>query len=183
MVNLQLVVLFPVHAPDHTVLRPADSVIDVPTLNDDDPLLPVATLIPAGLEVIRAPERPLAFTVRVAVCGGGAAAVTVSSAVLVAPLRVAEMVTDVSVATLLVVMLKTPLCEPAAMVTLAGTEATAGLLLESATVAAASAAEERITAPCAVVPPETLDGLSARLVMLGPALGVTVSVAVRVAPL
>ena len=42
------------------------------------PVLPTATLMPAGLEVIRSPLRPVAVTVNVAVCPGGAGGVTVS---------------------------------------------------------------------------------------------------------
>ena len=66
-------------APDQTAERPlvTVSVIDVPMVNDADPLVPVATLMPAGVEVILSPLRPLALTVSVAVCAGGAAGVTV----------------------------------------------------------------------------------------------------------
>ena len=65
------------HAPDQTASRPSEtlSVMAVPDVNDAEPLLPVATLMPAGLEVTRSPLRPLAVTVSVAVCvGGGGAA-------------------------------------------------------------------------------------------------------------
>ena len=96
---MQLVVLLPPleHAPDHIALRPplTDKVTDVPTVNDAEPLLPVVTLIPAGLDVIRSPLRPLAFTVNVALCGGGGgggggdAGVTVRLAVFVTPFNVA----------------------------------------------------------------------------------------------
>jgi hypothetical protein len=69
-VNVQDFVLFPPleQAPDQTASRPFDtlSVIDVPVVNDADPVLPTATLIPAGLDVIRSPLRPLAVTVSVA---------------------------------------------------------------------------------------------------------------------
>jgi hypothetical protein len=72
-VNVQLLVLFPPleHAPDQMTSRlfVALSVIDVPIANDAEPLLPTATLIPAGLEVTRSPPRPVAVTVSVAVCG------------------------------------------------------------------------------------------------------------------
>jgi hypothetical protein len=37
--------------------------------NDADPLLPTATLMPAGFEATRSPPRPVAVTVSVAVCG------------------------------------------------------------------------------------------------------------------
>jgi hypothetical protein len=65
------------HAPDQIASRPfdTDSVIDVPVVNDADPELPTATLMPAGLEMTRSPLRPVALTVNVAVCpeGGGGA--------------------------------------------------------------------------------------------------------------
>ena len=66
-VNVQLFVLFPPleHAPDQTTSRPFASlrVIDAPVENDADPLLPTVTLMPAGVDVIRSPLRPLAVTV------------------------------------------------------------------------------------------------------------------------
>ena len=72
-VNVQVFVLFPPleHAPDQMTSRlfVALSVIVVPVANDADPLLPTATLMPAGFEVTRSPPRPVAVTVRVAVCG------------------------------------------------------------------------------------------------------------------
>ena len=78
-VNVQLFVLFPPleHAPDQTTSRPFASlrVIDAPVENDTDPLLPTVTLMPAGVDVMRSPLRPLAVTVNVAVPddGGGGA--------------------------------------------------------------------------------------------------------------
>jgi len=52
-------------APDQMALRPfvTLSVIEVLEANDAEPLLPVATLMPAGLDVIRSPLRPVAVTV------------------------------------------------------------------------------------------------------------------------
>jgi hypothetical protein len=79
-------VLFPPleQAPDQIASRPFVTlkVIDVPTLNDADPVLPTFTLIPAGLDVTRSPLRPVAVTVSVAVCPGG---FTVSVVVRVTP--------------------------------------------------------------------------------------------------
>jgi hypothetical protein len=43
----------------------------VPALNDADAVLPTATLMPAGLEVILSPLRPLAVTVTVTALPGG----------------------------------------------------------------------------------------------------------------
>ena len=72
-VNVQVFVLFPPleQAPDQTTSRlfVALSVIVVPVVNDAEPLLPTATLMPAGLDVTRSPPRPVAVTVSVAVCG------------------------------------------------------------------------------------------------------------------
>ena len=70
-VSVHVFVLFPPleHAPDQMASRPFNTlkVIDVPVANDAEPLLPTATLIPAGLEVTRSPLRPDAETVNVAV--------------------------------------------------------------------------------------------------------------------
>src|SRR6185436_12305684 len=167
--------------------RPFDTVslIDVPTPNVADPLLPVATLIPLGVEVTRSPLRPLAVTVNVADCGGGGGggddpAVTASVAVFVTPLSVAEIVEPVSALTAEVVMLKTALCEPVGTVTLGGTAATAPFALDKATGTSAVAAADSTTAPWALDPPVTLVGLSARLVSVAPAVGVS-GVTVRLA--
>ncbi len=69
-VNVQLLRLFPPleQAPEKTASRPFETVrvIDVPLVNAADPLLPTDTLIPAGLDVIRSPLRPVAVTVSVA---------------------------------------------------------------------------------------------------------------------
>ena len=55
-------------APDQIASRPLDtlSVIEVPVANVAEPVLPTATLIPAGLELTRSPLRPVAVTVSVA---------------------------------------------------------------------------------------------------------------------
>ena len=70
-VNVQLCALFPPleHAPDQMASRPFDtvSVIDAPTVNDAEPVLPVATLMPAGVDVTRSPLLPVAVTVSAAV--------------------------------------------------------------------------------------------------------------------
>jgi hypothetical protein len=78
-VNRQVFALLPPleHAPDQMASRPFEtlSVIAVPLVNDPDPVLPTATLMPAGLEVIRSPLRPVAVTVTVTAWpdGGGGA--------------------------------------------------------------------------------------------------------------
>jgi hypothetical protein len=71
IVKEQLCVSFPPleHAPDQITVRPPASlrVILVPEENDADPVLPTATLMPAGLDVMRSPLRPVAVTVKVTV--------------------------------------------------------------------------------------------------------------------
>ena len=54
-------------APDQIAVRPllALSVIEVPVAKLADPELPTGTLIPAGLEAMVTPERPVAVTVSV----------------------------------------------------------------------------------------------------------------------
>ena len=135
-VNVQLVVLFPPleQAPDQITLRPfaSCSVIDVPAENDADPLLPTVTLMPAGVDVMRSPLRPLAVTVSVAVPvpdgGGGGGAepcVTPSAAKSVVLPSVAASCTVVP-ALGNVVIGNVALVAPAATVTLAGTLAAPG---------------------------------------------------------
>jgi len=147
-VNVQLFALFPPleHAPDQIPSRPFEivSVIDVPVVNGADPLLPTATLIPAGLEVTRSPLRPVAVTVRVAapVAAGG---VTVSAAVRVTPAAVAVMVATVDAVTDVVAMAAVALVAPAANVTLAGTVAAVLLLVSVTPNPPAGAADVNVT--------------------------------------
>ena len=113
---------------------------------------------------------------------------TVNAAVLVTPLYTAEMVAAVDALTGAVLTANVALVAPAVTVTLAGTLATAGLLLDSeTTVPACGATLDRLITPCTLEPPVTLAGLSARLCRLagggGGAGGVTVTFAVLVAPL
>jgi len=60
-------------APDQIASRPleTDSVTDVPLENEAEPALPTGTLMPAGLERIVLPDRPVAVTVSVTVGPGG----------------------------------------------------------------------------------------------------------------
>ena len=55
-------------APDQIASRVLDtlSVTEVPVANVAEPVLPTATLIPAGLELTRSPLLPVAVTVSVA---------------------------------------------------------------------------------------------------------------------
>jgi hypothetical protein len=84
--------------------------------------------------------------------------VTVNVAVFV-PLYVAEIVTEVFEDGLTVLMVKVALVAPAATVTLDGTVATAGLLLDSVTTAPPEgAAALSLTVPVARLPPRRLVG-------------------------
>jgi hypothetical protein len=123
-VNTHVLVLFPPleQAPDQIASRPLVTlnVIRVPLANDADPVLPTATLIPAGLDVTRSPLRPLALIVRVTVVAGGDAGVAVSVAVRVTPALVPLMVTVVDVPTAVVLTLNDAVVWPAATATLPG---------------------------------------------------------------
>jgi len=92
-----------------------------------------------------------------------AGGITVSDAVCDAPLpSVAEIATAVDAATAVVVTVKVALEAPAGTVTLAGTEATAALLLERVTVAPpARAGPLSVTVPVEGLVPVTLAGASA----------------------
>src|SRR5206468_11104086 len=88
------------------------------------------------------------------------AGVTVSTAELLTPPYVAEIVTAIGAATGLVEIVNAALVAPAGTVTLAGTVATARSLLESGISAPpAGAAALRVTVPIEAAPPVTLMGL------------------------
>jgi hypothetical protein len=187
-VNVQVFVLFPPleHAPDQMTSRSfvARSVIAVPIANDAEPVLPTATLIPVGVDVTRSPLRPVAVTVRVAVCGDG---VTVRVAVLVTPPALAVIVTRVDAVTALVGIAKVAVVVPCVSETLAGTVAAPVLLLDSDTTRPPDgAADVRVTVPCEEVPPVTLVGFTDTVESDagggGGGGGVTVSVALRAVP-
>ena len=69
--NVQVLALLPLleHAPDQMASRllVICSLIDVPVVNDAEPVEPTLTLIPVGVEVTRSPLRPDAVTVKVAI--------------------------------------------------------------------------------------------------------------------
>jgi hypothetical protein len=160
----------------------------LPIANDAEPLLPVATLMPAGLEVTRWLLRPVTLTVSVAFWGGGGAADTVSVEVVVTPPQLAEIVTCVEVLTAEVEIGNVKVLEGAVIATVAGTVTAPGLLLDSVTVAPpCGGGPESITVPLAPSPPVTVDGLTEMLCSVAgggsPAGVVTVSVPVRVPPL
>src|SRR5438046_1656849 len=150
-VNVQVLALFPPleQAPDQMASRPFEtvSVIDVPVVKDADPVVPTATLIPAGVEVTLSPLRPVA--------------VTVSVAVRVVALCAPVIVTAVDVATELVVTAKVALVTPAATVTLGGTAATAAFELERFTRSPPpGAAAVSVTVPVEPFPPTTVAGFT-----------------------
>jgi hypothetical protein len=93
--------------------------------------------------------------------GGNVGGCTVSVAVRVVPPKVAESTTAFVAATDTVLMVKPALAEPAATVTLAGTEAMAAFALDrTMTTPPLGAAPVSATVPCEVLPPVTLVGLS-----------------------
>src|SRR5262249_5496089 len=109
---------------------------------------------------------------------------TVSVADFVIPPAEAEIVTAVEAVTPFVVTVNVVLVAPAGTVTLAGTVATAVLLLERVTtVPPAGAGALRVTVPCEVLLPITLVGLSVNEKTLTvAAAGFTVSIADCVTP-
>ena len=62
-VNVQVLRLLPPleQAPDQIASRPFETlrVIEAPVVNDAEPVLPTATSMPAGVEVMREPLRPV----------------------------------------------------------------------------------------------------------------------------
>jgi hypothetical protein len=114
------------HAPDQMASRPlvTDSVTDVPMANEADPVLPTATLMPAGVDCTLSPLRPVAVTVNGAVPpGGGAAAAFTVSEVEALSRSSPEIVTAVSAVTDVVEIGNVAPVAPAGTVTLAGTVA------------------------------------------------------------
>jgi hypothetical protein len=154
IVSGQVRVLLPPleQAPDQITSRPfvALRVMAVPVANEARPLLPTETLMPAGLEVIRSPLRPVAVTVSAPVCTCG---ITVRPAVRITPAALAVSVTGVDAATALVWTAKVVLVDPAATKTLAGTAAAALLLDSETTSLPPGAADVNVTALCETAPP------------------------------
>jgi hypothetical protein len=154
------------HAPLQIASRPllTLNVMEVPAANDAEPVLPTDTLMPAGLDRTRSPERPVADTVSVAADPPPPlAGVTVSVVERVTPPNAPPSVTEVDAVTARDVTVNVALVAPAGIVTLAGTVAAPVLLLDSVTVAPPEgAAALSVAVPCAfALPPTTLDGLTA----------------------
>jgi hypothetical protein len=173
-VNVHVLVLLPPleHAPDQIASRPlaTDSVIDAPLANDADPVVPTATLIPAGFDRMLVPVRPFAVTVRVTVDPGGwDAGVTLSEAVFAAPPAAAVIVTAFAALTAMVVTANVAVVAPALTVIFGGTVAIAVSLLPSDTsIPPVGAALVNVAVPCDELPPTTLAGLRTMVDSVGP---------------
>jgi hypothetical protein len=131
-VSLQVLVLAPPleQAPLQITSRPLAtlSVTTVPGANCAEPVLPVATLNPAGEDTTRSPLRPPAVTASDLVVGA-TAGFSVNVADRVTPPPETEIVTGVCTLTGWVVMMIPPVVLPAGIVTELERNATAGLLL------------------------------------------------------
>lgn len=117
-------------APLQMASRPLDmlSVTAVPGANRALPVLPVATLRPAGFDTTRSPPRPPAVTASDIVVGA-TTGFSVREAERVTPPPETEMVTSVCTLTGAVLMMIPPVVLPAEIMTELETPATAGLLL------------------------------------------------------
>lgn len=153
-------------APDQIASRPFEtlSVIAVPLVKDPDPVVPTDTLIPAGLDVIRSPLRPVAVTVTVTgvpVGGGAVCGAIVRPTVRVTPPNTAETVATADVVTAVVVIVKLALVDPAGIVTLAGVAAALELSESDTSAPPLGAAALSVTVPVTDAPPTTLVGFTA----------------------
>ena len=107
------------------------------------------------------PTTDVGFTETAESAAGGGTGVTVNVAVRVTVPAFAVIVTGVDAVTELVPIANVAVVEPCATVTLAGTVATAVLLLESDTAnPPLGAAAVSVTVPCDPFPPTTEDGLT-----------------------
>jgi len=121
-----------------------------------------AALVKVAVPVAEAPPVTVAgFRVIALRLAGGGTGLTVSTAVRVTPPKVPEIDNAVVAVTLVVVIEKVALVAPAAMVTLAGTVATAVFaLLRPTTAPPAGAPAVSVTVPCDELPPTTEVGVT-----------------------
>ena len=132
IVNVQVLVLLLLleQSPPQMASRPLATlrVITVPGANCATALLPVGTLIPAGLETTRSPLRPPATTPSENVVGA-TVGLMVKVAERVTPPPLTEIVTCVSVVTSELVIVTPPAVAPAGIRTEFAIRTTLGLLL------------------------------------------------------
>jgi hypothetical protein len=148
-------------------------------------LVSFTTTPPVGAAPVRVTvpvlDVPAVTDVGLSVTDDSAGGLTVSTAVLLTPLYVAVIVTDVAVVTALLVAVTVAVVAPAATVIEAGTVAAAVLLVVSVTtVTPFGAAPFRVIVPVLFAPPVTAVGLRDKAES---ATGFTVSVAVLLTPL
>jgi hypothetical protein len=166
------------------VVAPAATVTLPGTVADVLLLVSVTTVPPAGAALVSVtvpvdefpPTTLVGLTLTADSDDGGGGGVTVSVAVRLTPLYVPVSVTLALAVTAVVLTVTVALVAPASTVTLAGTPATAGLLLESVTTAPpVGAAAVKVTVPVEELPPTTLVGFTNtedRLAAAGAACGV-----------
>ena len=185
IVNVQVLAFLPAleHAPDQTASRPllTLSATLLLTANPADCVLPTATSMPAGLELMRSPARPVALSVNVAALAAG---FSISAAVRVTPANTAEIVAGVGTDTAPVVTLKLAPVAPAGTFTEAGTLVAAELVDSETAAPPLGAAALKVTLPVDALPPIRLAGLSATDASNAApgAAGVTISSAWRPVP-
>lgn len=184
--NLHRVCMLPLSqlTPDQVTDRLALSSTRLLLVKQALAVFPLDTLSPLGLDVT-VPARPVTLSVtRDLPAAHAAAGFTVKVADLVTPPELAVIVTDTDAVTDEVAIVKPALVAPAATVTLAGTVATAVLLLESVTtMPPEGAAAVSVTVPLTELPPVTLVEPSVSVLKDGAgALGETVNAAVAVVP-
>src|ERR1051326_2338129 len=163
-VSVQVLALLPPleHAPLQIASRPLVmlSVTAVPGANCADPVLPVATLRPAGFEITRSPLRPPAVTAREIVVGA-TAGFSVRVAERVTPPPETEMVASVCVLTAAALMKKPPVVLPAGIRTVVAVNDAAALLLLICSVWSVAEASAMVTVANVLVIPVTEAGLNA----------------------
>ena len=150
------------HAPLQIASRPLVtlSVTAVPGANCADPVLPVATLRPAGFELTRSPLRPPAVTASDMVVGA-TAGFRVRVAERLTPPPVTEMVASACVLTGAVLMKKPPVALPAGIRTEVEVNDAAALLLLICSVWSVEEGAAIVTVANVPVDPVTEAGIKA----------------------
>ena len=150
------------HAPLQMASRPLLmlSVTAVPGANCADPVLPVATLRPAGFEITRSPPRPPAVTASDVVVGA-TAGLSVKVAERVTPPPETEMAASVCALTGAVLMKNPPVVLPAGIRTTVAVNDAAALLLLICSVWSVAEAAAMVTVANVPVDPVTEAGLKA----------------------